>query len=338
MTLSCASLLTAIKRRASLPENNDRYSDADILALVQEELQETIFPYVMGLHKDFYVVREVIYLRDANGTVLYPNSAIPIPSRAFARNIREIKYADGTGGLYNIPLIDLDDEDVVATSENIGYPRACYIMGDMIRFHDDISELYGAIIIHYITQVPTLTTTNYYSPVTNIAYNTTSGEFTFTVSGFNDLDTYCPSGTTRKFDLYRQKTGAILATGFLCTRAGVSTGYFTSSGLFTQNDLYEMSSFQEGGFPLTASVYASDLYLVAENQYSFIPVPPELDNYVVIATCGRIFEGLGDKDGLMVNDSRMQKIEKNMTKIYGERVTGEAKIIVNRRGLLKWRR
>jgi hypothetical protein len=99
----------------------------------------------------------------------------------------------------------------------------------------------------------------------------------------------------------------------------------------TEEEANTLKAFQQGGMPVTQ--YGASLLLLPAEQNNYAPLPPELENLFVLATCGRYLESVGDTEGLAVTESKMRDAEKAAGKALGKRITGEAKVIANRRGV-----
>lgn len=91
MADTIVNLISRIKNRASIPAQQERFTDSYFVDLIKEELESTVIPYICGLNEEFFVIRDSITF-DTYST--YPEGYLPIPRRAFARGVRQLKISD----------------------------------------------------------------------------------------------------------------------------------------------------------------------------------------------------------------------------------------------------
>jgi hypothetical protein len=333
VSASTAEIIDRVRKRCSIPANQDRFVDADLVAFIKEELEETVIPTLQQINKEFMLVRAVVPLQDDSGTVLYPAGIVPIPSRAFARSLREIKFLDDAGNEYNLPQIALEDTDVWNSYRNSSVRRlnsGYCLYNDGIYLFGDPNSILGSIRYDHMVRCPAISaSTTLDASIMNLAYNATTLTTTFTVASVPaDLATYCPTTGSKLFDVYRKSTGALLYINLPLTRTGST---FAGTSL-SADDYQEIRGYQNGGLPLGAA-YDSELSLVPAAQLGYSPIPPEADNMLVVAVAGRVLESLGDTEGLKVNDSRMARSTTAVGQSLGTGNEGESSIITNRRGV-----
>jgi hypothetical protein len=218
-----------------------------------------------------------------------------------------------------------------ATTSMVNGAPAYIVQNDGIVILCEPNVLIGSIELLYAVRTPTLISNSSASTaavITNVTYN--AGTTTITVTPGSAFDTFMPNPTTAKsLDLFRKSTGSWYDLDVICARTGVNTITTTH---FTAEDVTELNSFQKGGFS-SIPTYAAELILTPSEQINYTPIPPEADNYLVLATCGRYLESVGDTEGLQVNELKMQKTFETMIKSLGTRVINAPKPIVNRRGI-----
>lgn len=91
MADTIVNLISRIKNRASIPAQQERFTDSYFVDLIKEELESTVIPYICGLNEEFFVIRDSITF-DTYST--YPEGYLPIPRRAFARGVRQLKVSE----------------------------------------------------------------------------------------------------------------------------------------------------------------------------------------------------------------------------------------------------
>lgn len=341
-----SELIADVKDRASIPADDERITDAIILKVLNQVLDEHIYPDLLKISEEFGVVKKLVNLAAENGTTAFPGQVIPLPRRAYGRILREVKYYDGSDNLYNIPYISLQDEDRFLKGISYGaIPIGFYFISDAIKLIGPNVNLLnvGKLVFHYVIEPNTLVNkTTEYAPISDMDYDSVQQLVRFKVktNNFNvdypEMNTYCLNSSTKLFDVYRKSSGSLLAADLELTRNvdGLYT-CFTSSQLTAANIL-DIENFQEGGYPISdAGVYEPDIYLIPSERSQFSTVPYEMDNLLVQIAVGRILDMIGDTEGLRVNDTRVKALYDSVTSALGNRIRGESKKIVNRRSIIR---
>ena len=354
MAKLASTFITDVKRRGYIPDNQEAFKDADILAYVNQELQETIWPEMINLGENFFVISQFLDIKDSNGNKNFPANIVPIPSRAFARALREIKLVDKTAlsqGKYektNIPWFPLEDEDLYGDSTNNDFWRGngsrfgYFIVNDGIRFLGDLRDQDETLELRFFVAPPTVESSSTLNGDVN-AIGYTAGTSSLELDGMagTDLDTYCGDGETKLFDIYRKSSGSPILTDVTLTRTDGTDSVFTTTELST-GDLVQLAGFQTGGFTdagnTVAAQYTKDLMIVPAERSNYIPLPQSMINILEIAVVMRYYESQGDTEAYQVAERRFNKQWKQLAKIYDNRNTGENKKISNRRGLIASRR
>jgi hypothetical protein len=342
-------LIQDVKDRGSIPVDDERITNDLIVKILNQVLDEYIFPTFLKISEEFAVVKKSYNMQDVDGTTMYPSQIVPLPPRAYGQILRELKYFDGSDNLYNLPYISLQDEDRFLKGISYGaIPIGWYFLNDAVKLiGPNINVLnQGYLVMHYVLEPNVLVNkTTEFAPVDDVTYSSGSLNFitnqgstspvTFNTA-YADLNTYCAVSSTKKFDLYRKSTGAIVRPDLVLTRAQTTTtNTFTLSGA-TDNDRKDIEVYQEGGFPVaTAFGFTNDLILVPAEQSQYSTIPYEMDNLMVQKAVGRILELIGDTEGLQINDTRVKDLYLQVTSALGNRSRGESKRVVNRRSVLK---
>lgn len=109
--------VAAVRRQGSIPSN---YPAADILALGDEEIQDTFIPLLTDLRSNYFV-RTLEASPDARGRVA-------LPARAIGAALRSVQLNTGNGW-YPLPQRDLADADYISAG---ALPEAYAIDGGSI--------------------------------------------------------------------------------------------------------------------------------------------------------------------------------------------------------------
>lgn len=341
-----ADLIADVKDRGSIPAEDERITDELILKILNQVLDEHVYPDLLKISEEFNVVKKLVNLASDTGTAAFPGQVIPLPRRAYGRILREVKYYDGSDNLYNIPYISLQDEDRFLKGISYGaIPIGFYFIGDAIKLIGPNINLLnvGKLVLHYIIEPNTLVNkTTEYAPLYSAQTNTISGKVELVVQAgtsqfdidYADLSKYCDNGSKKLFDLYRKSSGALLVADLELERQGGAVQTLFSTSQLVSSNILDIENFQEGGFPVQ-DPYESDLILIPAGRSQYSTIPYEMDNLLVQIAVGRILDLLGDTEGLRTNDTRVKALYLSITSALGNRIRGESKRVVNRRSIIR---
>ena len=121
-------LIANIKRRCSVPTSQLTYTNADFVALGNDELQGEIVPLLMSTREEYFV-KEYDFVSTAGGV-------IDIPSDAVGAKLRSVCFVQSSSPLVllSLPRIDLD---VVAGlgSFNVATLYGYYVQGNELNLY-----------------------------------------------------------------------------------------------------------------------------------------------------------------------------------------------------------
>lgn len=111
-------LLNGLKRRALIPSTGFLYTDADLLAVITDEMNSRLVPEIKSAREEFFVsVSDVPFV---SGQQSYD-----IPSRALGAQLRDVALVDSGGNEFILPRLDpsfmRDAGSVNIPSALIGY-------------------------------------------------------------------------------------------------------------------------------------------------------------------------------------------------------------------------
>lgn len=336
MTAKVSELITRVKSRISLPDNDDRFSPSEIVDVMNDVMEESVLPELMKYNEEYLMLKKVVPLRDNDGAI-YPDLLIPVPRRTYGLTLREIKYRNpndgGSGSQVNLPYINPEDEELRNNIYGTGtqnHALGFFFQGAAVKILGNADSLDGSIVFTYITKPSVLVNTNtLFGPVTNMSFSGSIMTFTTASITGTEFNTAFPTATSALVDIYHTQSGHLLAADVVMARSGTS---FTTSDLEV-NDLRQFEAYQQGGFPVSGA-FSSQLYIVPAGQNQYSGLPKEYDNVLIYYTCQRILESLGDTEGLQVNQTQLERAQNSIQSAYGKRIAGENKKVVNRRGLL----
>jgi len=334
MATLISEIITNVKRRASIPDNQVSFTDADLLSFAQDAFNEVVYPEILSWNEEFFLVRDSIAVRNSSNELKLTNQIIPFPARCFGRELREVKYKNSSGALVNVPMMNLEDQDFGDGAYTYSFTQAApcmYVFGDEIRILGNLDNLNGQFELTYPMKPQVLVNSaTLHGSITNITYTSPTATFTIATNGA-DLETYFPAAsvTTKIFDVMRRSSGTILFPNIAFSRGGATS--LTTAAL-TENQILNLKIYQAGEYPV-AGGYDSDLYLMPANKTNYTPIADEADPYLVLAIVDRYLEAIGDTEGMQVNAAKMDKARKSIIKALAKRIVGEPKVITNRRGI-----
>lgn len=355
MTALVSEIVSRVQRLISLPTDSTLFQTADYVAFINDCLIEKIYPRVMKLRDDYFLVRDVFNLQNSSAQDLYPTGVMPIPARAWGNTLREIKYIDNSGNFYKVNPYFLEDLDLYQCrnlSFSSSYQKGFIPFNSGIKLIPPPLQDNGSIEMHYIitpSQVIVGSTTNgngdAYSEISNMQFNSSTNVASYTVSklatdGFMDI--LCPVGNSILFDVYNSQTGMLMATSILLTRSADSsptqsafTGICTvqNGTNFISPNITEMTNFQVGGYPVSTNSYSRSLYLVVAGVCPFTPLPPVLDNLLVYEMAIKILSAQGYVEELQIFLKEHDDLRKDLLSQMAMRVECEPFVISNKRGI-----
>lgn len=121
---SSDSILAEVRLRAKLPAGDDTWSDANLLTVLNSELQSWGAPFLMAERAEFLETY-------ADNVTVIGQSAYPIPTRAIGGTLRAVQAIDTGNNVW--PMIQIDLQDLSPfTQVSAGTPTAFYVLGDNI--------------------------------------------------------------------------------------------------------------------------------------------------------------------------------------------------------------
>lgn len=121
-------LVSKVRRGMSLPNVENRFSDAALLDLANDELQSSILPWLFSLREDYLVTQEDRELSSIE------KGRIRFPSFASGRTLKDL-WVSQTGSSWR-PLKRVGLNDSWGLSENErGIPSSFWLQGDEIFFY-----------------------------------------------------------------------------------------------------------------------------------------------------------------------------------------------------------
>lgn len=322
---SSAEFIQAVKDRIHAPEQQTSVDDTEILTFLNEELENTVWPFLCSLRKNWNVVKTVITLG-----ATYPDNRVPIPHRAFASGVRELKYADTNGSdPYNLPEYQIEDLDQVRQASQSTKPLGYCIESDHIKLVGTDRQLTGDLHIWYVAKPSEVVSSPGFSVSVKLIDPATQ---LFTFDTDVDFASYIGAYPTSIYDVVRRSTGAILTIDQLGTKNLGSTA-LTFAGL-TSDESQQISNSQNKGLIVTRPAYIDpDVYICRAGHTMYTPVPEAAETWLIAIVGARVLESIGDIEGMQVLLAKAAEAQSKMSKVMGVRNQGESKSFNSTRGL-----
>jgi hypothetical protein len=219
MDFTSTGLIAQIKRRALIPTSQNLFTDSDLIAMLNEELQNRIIPYILAVREDYFLTYDE-YTQNGSTT------EINIPTNAIGNKINQVNlYTSNTSDSFfqSIPRITV--------SQVNDYYGGYYIQGSKIKiFPQAISS--GILRIYYYRRpseivltsrtaiISTVNTNTSIVCSTNLPANITTGSLIDIVSNNQPWDTVTgrTAGTVSSATLNLTDTSDIETNYYVATR------------------------------------------------------------------------------------------------------------------------
>ena len=96
--LTTNELIETVLRRAMIPSNQVTFSNADIIDMLNEEMNIHILPVVLKTHEEYYTYSDTVTLEN-------DKSRYEIPYRSIGNKLRDLHYKNSAGELYEMTRI-----------------------------------------------------------------------------------------------------------------------------------------------------------------------------------------------------------------------------------------
>lgn len=302
MTVTTSQFLDSVKRGVTIPSNQVRFTNSDILAFADEEMEAYVMPMITSTRQEFFVRKDLVPL-------VANQAEYKIPSRSVGRTLRHLRLITTDGSVVKDLSFVMPEDDRIGGSNTGGDPWAYTVRGDKIVIlptptlaNYDIEMYYELAPSKLVESDRTATVASFDLGTGVVTINATNSNFTTGVS----------------MDIVDGESGNN------CKAISIDNSNVSGTAItFTAADL--------------PSDLAAGDYVTLENESSVLQIPNEVTQVLVQAVICRILEALGDYEGLNAAMTRLKKIVDAATQIITPRVESKAPVIINRNGLLAQR-
>lgn len=291
-------LVTAVRRRAQLPDADGKLDDTDILDIANEELQTFILPWLIEARSHYYIKEIDIEIQNGQSTYL-------IPDQVTAGTLFDVSIVNSNGeSMGSIPMLPLEDSTSYGASGSWGYP----------------SSLCFALQGNEIVLLPTPTQDGPYTLRVRFARRPNrlvpSSECMLAISFQNDTPTTgrtqfsLLNGVPSSFGDFAQKIDLVQAVpNFEVWASYVTPANVTVSSFDVDSEvvptLYRQASLQgeDDGYPWQFA------YWCLAQETCVVPVPDFMQPVLVSITASQCLRSIGDFEGA---EMEMQQLGRKM--------------------------
>ena len=163
MIYTTDDLINALKRNAVVPSSQRKFSDNDLIAFLNEELQLMVSGELMRLNEEFFVTLTLIPL-------VANQSRYELPSKAAGWRIRDVAWLDTLGTYNPLPRMQIEyitNQDVLSAAD---HPTSFVLMDDSIKTVPKMgASVVGSLVVFYERLQNNLVKTDECGQITDVA-------------------------------------------------------------------------------------------------------------------------------------------------------------------------
>lgn len=298
-----SDLITSIKERAFIPQNQNTFTESTLLRFATEEMMIGIVPKIVSLHEDYFLYTDNIPIQSNV-------SRYRIPYRALGNKLNDLAYLDNNNRVREMTRLSKADLPDYQGNYITNQIAAFYLEGnDAVLTPSVGSSPGGSLLFAYYMRPSKLVNEDRAGKIIDI--NTTTGEITFEELPSNF------SLSTKLDMIMGQSPHKIITYDILPTVVNTSAKSVT----FDLEDI-----------PSELSV--GDYILEAEE--TIIPqIPSDLHVMLAQRVACRCLEAMGDAQGLATAKASLAEMEVSMLPMIENRVESAPLKVINRHGHLR---
>lgn len=291
MITTSDSLLTSIKRGISTPSSQGRFTDADILAMADEEISSRIVPLIKGLRQDYF-------LYSSTTSITSGQASYQIPFRAIGGAITDLRYSRDTAveNPVSLALIDASEAHDYSPAPNTGDPVAFYFKADKVVLVPTPTS--GTLEFTYECAPSELVLVEGAGLVTAVTSTTvTVSALPSTITTGTAVDMVAAKGLSQ-----------VLAFEKSVTNVASTTLSFASGDI--------------------ASDFTVGDYVCVAGQSCMLQIPKEARPLLALAVQARLLEALGDVELLQHIEQKIKQKTELLKGVLSPRVSDEPRVIM----------
>lgn len=294
--LTADSLITDVKRRGMIPSTQKTFENEDFLMFANQEMDIGVVPHVLSFHEEYYVSMVEIPITTETRYI--------IPSRAIGNKLREVRFKDDNGNLYEMTQVAIEDEPYFQYSNMSGRFRSFSIEGNEIVLNvtPESNGLSGFLQIVFYIRPNTLVLESNVAKITAINTSTKTVTIDKFPSGFSGITTFDITSSKNPYNL--------VAIDVAPTTLPTSSSFFITFSSLPKN------------------LNIGDVVSVPE-ETSIVQAPLELHSMLSQRVVIRCLEALGDTQGVQNAMAKLTEMEQKTGSIIDNRVEGASKKVNN---------
>lgn len=311
--MTSTELLASIKLRAAVPISNITFSDDDLLAFAQEEIELKLLPSILAVKEEFYVTLATIPLVDNQ-------SDYEIPYRAIGNKVRSVFYEQQPGTMLSLAHVPMELINNY-TINTFPYQFAGFVLeNDHLKLVPRIaSGAQGNLLLRYYLRPNTIVKMSRGARIRSIDRTTGVVEVSNGATGLNLV----PSNITLNSQI-----------DFIKGKSTNKTYSFDISPV-SVNSAGGTITFNPSDIP--SELVVGD-WICSAGETVIPQVPPELHVMLAQAVACRILESLGDTQGLQNANAKLAEMEQKLLSVIDSRVESPfRKIVITNSILIKGR-
>lgn len=173
MSYLIENIIESVKSRSFAPISQTTFQDADIIAILDEELKLKLVADLLSIREDFFLYRKLV-------PMLSNKQLYFIPTRAIGNAVKAIFPVDAAG-VTGQPLTKRDIDDLGSFDQATGDPRHFYFEGDQVGLYPYPTTSGGHLLFSYARKPNQLAMTSECAKITAVDSVSVPGTTTFTV-------------------------------------------------------------------------------------------------------------------------------------------------------------
>ena len=304
--MTSSQLITSIKRRASIPENQATFTTDDFLEFATEELLLGVVPAIMSVHEDYFL--------DEKRLPLVANQdEYTIPSRAIGNKLRDVQFAHDAAHLSEMTRVGIGErfsEHDVRSETNL---KKFYIKNNKVVLMPSVgSNPSGELVMVYYTRPSSLVSESrigIVQAINDLGNGTTEIVLNSIPDNFNASIVY---------DFYKATSPSpIIGDDLSITAISVATKSITMATTDIPDDL-EVGD-----------------HMAQACECSIPQIPSELHSMLAQMVACRVLESIGDTQGLQNALVKLRQMENAAGMLVDNRIDDAPQKVVNRHGLVR---
>jgi hypothetical protein len=295
-------LLASIKRRASVPSSQNLFTDEDLLAFANEEIDIGLVPSIMRLHEDY-----LLYIQ--NVPFISGVRSYELPERAIGNKLRDVYFKTSDNNRVETTRINVEDISNYNGTYYNNRMFTYYLLNNTLEMLPNQTPGNGTLEFYYYIRPNRLVKTDRTAEIRSI--DRTTGVITL-----KTVPTVF--STTELFDLVSSKSP--------------HKTLLIDMPILNMNTTLKTVTVDPTLIPTTLRV--GDFLNLAK-ETSIPQVPSDLHAILAHRVAMRCLEAMGDNEGLSIANAKLQEMEDRTGNLIDNRVEGSPQKVINRNGILR---